>query len=80
MNTLAAAAVSALLAAAAQLASPPSLSGRVSFSGIGVPGATVHASKADRAVSATTDDGGAFQLTGIPGNESKVGRKSQRNI
>ena len=65
MNTLAVVAVSALLAAAAQLAAPPSLSGRVSFSGIGVPGVTVHASKVDRAVSATTDDGGAFQLTGL---------------
>ena len=67
MNLSAAAVVAALLLTAAEL--PPraasDLSGRVLFSGLAVPGATVTARHGDRVVSTVSDDEGAFRLPNL---------------
>jgi hypothetical protein len=61
-----AAMASLVLAAAAQPASDASdLAGRVVFTGLAVPGATVTASRGERTVSIVADDDGAFRFAGL---------------
>jgi len=54
-----------LLAVAHTLASPAEVSGRVTFSGEGVPGAIVTAIQGDRGVTAVTLDSGQFGFTDL---------------
>ena len=66
MNRLVAAVVAGLMMAttAAQATSQaPDLVGRVTFAGVGVPGATVTATRDDRTLSTLTTDDGTFKIT-----------------
>jgi len=46
-------------------APPPALTGRVVFANVPVPGAVVTAARGAKTVTATTDDGGVFQLAAL---------------
>src|SRR5262249_47505601 len=63
VTSLAAVFAGVLLAAEPQAASD--LSGRVLFSGLGVPGATVTATRGERTLSTAADDDGGFTLAGL---------------
>jgi hypothetical protein len=66
MSLLGTVVVSVALATAAQPARPAAgLSGRVLFSGLAVPGATVTARHGDRAVATVSDDEGAFRFLSL---------------
>jgi trimeric autotransporter adhesin len=67
MKPLAAAVLAGLLLAAASTRAftASDLSGRVLFSGLPVPGATVTATRGDRVVSTVSDDDGAFRFAAL---------------
>lgn len=65
MKHIAAAIIAFVLVAAAPLGAAPDVMGRVQFTGLAVPGATVLATKANRVVSSLTDEEGAFRFANL---------------
>src|SRR5215831_6013974 len=68
MNRFATTVVAGLLWAttvAQAAAQPADLSGRVTFNGVGVPGATITVSRGDRALATLTTDDGSFRIANL---------------